>query len=326
MPPATALVLAVLLAAAPSAALPAPMQGAQTPAGAPRRLMTPDELQPQLQQLFAQQRFGEAEALLTQYVQHSSGEPRVWNWLGVAQFAQKRYEAAAKSFTRCTELGQPDLDVLTNLGAAQFLSEQFDEARRSLTRALERDPNNARAQLFLARIALHEGDSARAEQCFRAAASSAAPDAVALFHYGVFLLQERRLDEARAQLERSIALDPNYASAHNTLGLVLQRVGDKPGAQRHLARFKELTDVSVGADRQRMRITALLRATYRELEDGNLEAALSAALEAAEQGPQLALAHQTVADVYRRMGRGAEADAAAQRAAALNAAAAGGAK
>lgn len=316
------LVLAALLA---SAAEPARAR-TQSPPGAQRRLLSPQELEPQLQSLFGARRFAEAEGLLTQYVQQAPNEHRVWNWLGVAQFAQKRYAAAATSFTRCAELSPPDLDVLTNLGAAQFLSEQFEPAQRSLKRALERDATNARAHLFLARIALHENDAERAEAAFRAAASSTAPDAVALFHFGMFLLQERRLEEAKAQLERSLALDPNYASAHNTLGLVLQRMGDKAGAQRHLARFKELTEVSVGADRQRMRITALLRATYRELEDGNLEAALSAALEAADLAPQFAVTHQTVADVYRRMGRAAEADAAAQRAAALTAAPTGGDK
>ncbi len=317
MYPTPALVLAALLASAPQPALAA----CQNPPGEQRRAMTAQEIETQMQSLFRERRFAEAEGILTQYLGQARGEHSAWNWLGVAQFSQKRYTAAATSFARCAELSPPTQEVLINLGAAQFLSEQFDPARRTFAKALERDATHSLAQMFLARIALHEGDAARAERAFRAAAESSAPDATALFHFGVFLLQERRLDEARAQLERALALDPNYASAHNTLGLVLQRLGDKPAAQRHLARFKELTEVSVGADRQRMRVSALLRATYRELQDGNLEAALGAALDAVEQGPEFAITHQTAADVYRRMGRKAEADAAAERVAALNAAA-----
>lgn len=271
--------------------------------------------------LLGQGRFAEAEAQISEHVKLVPRDQRVWNWLGIAQFARKNYHGAALSFAKCAELGSPDLHVLTNLGAARFQCEQLEAARESFAKALELDPTNSRSHLFLARIALHEGKGELAESAFRAAASSPAPDPAALVHYGGYLLQERRLEEARAQLERALALDPAFGSAHLTLGLVLQRLGDKASAQRHLARFKELTEVTVGADRRRMRVSALLRATYRELEEGNVDAALSAALEAVHEGPDFALTHQTVADIYRRLGRNAEAEAAAQRAAELTAAA-----
>ncbi len=290
---------------------------AQAPAGQPA--LTPAQVHEAVSALVGQRRFQEAEARATEHLRRAPKDPVAWNLLGIAQFSQKRYHLAADSFAKCDQHGPADAAVRTNLGAAQFLCERIDDARKTFQRALELDAANSRAHLFLARIAQRSDDAATAEKEFRAAVDGPAPDPVALFHFGVFLLSERRLEEAKTALERAVALDPNYGSAHNTLGLVLQRLGDTAGAQRHLKRFKELTELEVGHDRQQMRITALLRATYREIEDGNLEAALSAALEALDEGPQFALVHQTVSDVYRRMGRIAEADAAAKRAAELGA-------
>lgn len=313
---------ALILAAPTSPTLAAAARPAQSPLPAPKRPPTTEELEPVMVGLFTQSRFAEAEAQLSEHVKRAPRDPRVWNWLGVAQFAQKRYQASSVSFGKCVELGSAKLEVLTNLGISQFHSEQLEAARRTFARALELEPTSSRSHLFVARIELHEGNGELAEAAFRAAAASPAPDSTALFHYGAYLLQERRLAEAKAQLERALSLDPSYGSAHFSLGLVLQRLGDSAGAQRHLSQFKTLTEVSLGADRRRLRVTALLRATYRELEDGNAQAALSAALEAASEGPEFAVAHQTVADLYRRLGRISEADAAAARAAELNARAA----
>jgi Tfp pilus assembly protein PilF len=293
---------------------------ALAPPQAPQQqTLTPAQVRDAASALIAQRRFQEAEARLGEHLRRAPKDHLAWNLAGIAQFSQKRYHAAAESFAKCDQHGPADAFVRTNLGAAQFLSERIDEARTSFERTLEIDSTNSRARLFLARIAERAGDAATAEKEFRAAVDSPAPDPVALFHFGVFLLAERRHGESKAALERALALDPNYGSAHNTLGLVLQRMGDKAGAQRHLERFKELTEINIGGERRQMRVSALVRASYRELEDGNVEAALSTALEALDEGPQFAVVHQTVSDLYRRMGRTAEAEAAARRAAELTA-------
>jgi Tfp pilus assembly protein PilF len=303
----------LLVALACHAALPAPALALRPAIQA----QTPKPLadaRAQADALLEARRFAEAEVAYAEYLRRAPNDGEAWNQLGVSQFSRRSYVAAAESFAKADGLGLKSVELLNNLGAAQFLSERTTQARATFERTLAAAPGNSRAHLFLARIAVRDNDNARAESQFRLATAGADPDPAALYHFGAFLLQERRLEEAKAQLERALSLDANYGSAHHSLGLVLRRLGDNAGAARHLARFRELTEIEVGGERQLMRVSAALKACYKELENGNLEAALTSALEAAEHGPQFAVVHQTVADVYRRLGRTAEAEVAARKA------------
>lgn len=295
------------------AATPSARAAFQAP-GETQRAPTLPELRASAAQLVEQGRYADAEARLVPYLQRAPSDHAAWNLLGVSQYALKRYHQAVESFSKCASLGPPHAEAFTNLGVAQFLCERHADAKKSFERALQLDEHHSRSQLFLGRIALLAGDVETAERSFRTAVGVALPDPTALFHYGVFLVQERRLVEARAMLQRCIQLDENYGSAHRMLGLVLRRTGDEAGAQRHLQRFVELTEIEVGAERQLMRVTALLRAAYKDIEDGNMEAALAAALEALDIAPKFPIVHQTVSDIYRRLGRTDLAQAAADRA------------
>ena len=303
--------LLLSLACLSALAAPAPALGRAVQAQAPKPRV---DTRAQADALLEARRFNEAEAAYVEHLRRAPNDAEAWNQLGVCQFSRRSYLAATESFTKADGLGLKSIDLLNNLGAAQFLSERTPQARATFERSLAAAPGNSRAHLFLARIAMRDNDSPRAESQFKLAVAGPEPDAAALYHFGVFLLQERRLEEAKAQLERALSLDANYGSAHHTLGLVLRRMGDNAGAARHLARFRELTEIEVGSERRLMRVSAALRACYKEIENGNLQAALSLALEAADEGPQFAVVHQTVADVYRRMGRTAEAEVAARKA------------
>jgi Tfp pilus assembly protein PilF len=301
----------LLVSLACLAALPAPAFARAPQAQAPKPRV---DTRAQADALLAARRFAEAENAYVEHLRRTPNDGEAWNQLGVCQFSRRSYLAAAESFARADGLGLKSADLLNNLGAAQFLSERTTQARTTFERSLAASPGNSRAHLFLARIAVRDNDAARAESQFKLAVAGDAPDPAALYHFGAFLLQERRLEEAKAQLERAVSSDATYASAHHSLGLVLRRMGDTAGAARHLARFRELTEIEVGTERQMMRVSAALKACYKEIENGNLEAALTLALEAADEGPQFPVVHQTVADVYRRMGRTAEAEVAARKA------------
>jgi tetratricopeptide (TPR) repeat protein len=64
----------------------------------------------------------------------------------------------------------------------------------------------------------------------------AAADPSAITHYNLGTLYTRvgRPAEARAALERAVAVKPDYAEAHNTLGALLAQAGDFPSAIAHL--------------------------------------------------------------------------------------------
>src|SRR5437762_649667 len=80
--------------------------------------------------------------------------------------------------------------------------------------------------------ALAAGTARVAAQSFREALA-ADPDNARL-HLGAATaaVMERRDDDARAALERALALDPRLAAARVLLGQVLHRMGDVAGAIR----------------------------------------------------------------------------------------------
>ena len=67
------------------------------------------------------------------------------------------------------------------------------------------------------------------------------PDS-ALLHYnrGVALDHLERLDEAAANYERSLALDPKLADAHFNLAKLHHQAGDERGALRHYSAYRRL--------------------------------------------------------------------------------------
>ena len=201
-----------------------------------------------------------------------------------------------------------------NLGVARFELHEHDKARVSFEKAIAFEAQDSRSHLFLARIALARGDAGAAEREFALAVGAQQPDPLAFFHQGVYLFQERRLDEARKALERAVELDPGLPGAHLNLGLVLRRAGDESGAQRHLARFRELSEVLVGEERKSQRVTAHLKAANADIEAGNAAAALQSALAAQQEMPDLPLVHRFLARIYTIQNRPADAARANARA------------
>ncbi|MBK7877985.1 MAG: tetratricopeptide repeat protein [Planctomycetes bacterium] len=276
------------------------------------------------QQLFAAARYEEAEPHFLAATRLAPNDAGAWNALGTARHAQKRWPAAIEAFDRARALVPNEPQLLVNLAICRFELHELEPSAALFTRALELAPAESRAHLFLARIAVLLGDDARAEREFAAATKAAAPDPLALLHQGIFFLQAKRLDEARQVLERLVVLDPNLPGGWLNLGLVLQKQGKKDEARPHLARFRELSELLVGEERLRMRVTALLKASNTDLEGGRLDAALKSALAARDLAPEAPIVHQFLAHIYQLQGRRADSQAAANKAKELENAANGG--
>lgn len=255
------------------------------------------------QQLLAAGRTRDAEAMYEQLVQLAPSDGSLWNALGGARFAQKDYLDAIPAFRRAHELLPSNLTVLDNLGCSYFNAQQLDAARETFQKSVEVAPSAPRSHTFLGRIAALRGDASTAESEFQLAVGSPQVDSLAPFHYGLHLFQERRLEDAARAFEYALRLDPEFASAHMNLGLVLQRRGDMARAEFHMARFRELTEPVLAEDRRRIRVGALLRDVQREFEAANLDAALGFALDAAREAPEAPVVHSTLARLYQLKGR-----------------------
>ena len=114
------------------------------------------------------------------------------------------------------------------------------QARKAYARALELDPGHPGANLNLGRLLHEAGDAAGAEAHYRRAARDRPEDPVAWFDLGVALEDQRRDDEALLAYARSLKADPTHADAHLNASRILERLGRRAEALRHLAAYRRL--------------------------------------------------------------------------------------
>jgi tetratricopeptide (TPR) repeat protein len=88
---------------------------------------------------------------------------------------------------------------------------------------------------------LHEdGDVRGAEQHYRLAVPSAEYGPLAQYDLGVALEDQGLADEALLAYARAIAGDATLADAHYNASRLLERMGKKADALRHLAAYRRL--------------------------------------------------------------------------------------
>lgn len=259
-------------------------------------------------------RFADAETHLAALVSRDPANGVAWAQLGLAHHAQSEYAPAVTAFGRALQLLPPSTALENNYGVALFELHDLVRARAAFQRSLALDATGPRAHYFLARIADLEGDAAAAEREFvlatRADAKPAEP--LAFFHYGLHLSRDQRFAEAQRAFERALELDPGLGAAHLNLALALRRLGKPDEAQRHAARFRELTEPVIADTRLRMRVADWVRAANLEIEAGRLDSALGLLVRARTEAPDVAPIHQLLARVYALQGRSEDSRRAAE--------------
>jgi predicted TPR repeat methyltransferase len=109
---------------------------------------------------------------------------------------------------------------------------RHEEAERRLQAICTGPGADAESWFFLGAILGMRGDPTGAENCFRQALALVPDFLQARFNLGIALRDQGRLDEARAELEVVIAVQPAHADACNALGYVYFRLERKDDAER----------------------------------------------------------------------------------------------
>jgi aspartate beta-hydroxylase len=117
-------------------------------------------------------------------------------------------------------------DISSLLETARGLAQQgrLVDAEGALRQVLRLSADNAEALGGLAMIHLHRGEGVQAVALLEAAARAAPSDAVGWKNLGLARLATGRVDEARADLEESLRLDPDAFVTRLHLGGVLERL------------------------------------------------------------------------------------------------------
>ncbi|HEV8717652.1 MAG TPA: tetratricopeptide repeat protein, partial [Candidatus Binatia bacterium] len=198
---------------------------------------------------------------------------------------------------------------LFELGAAYHQTGRYAEAIATLKDAISRNPNMSVAHLFLALSYVQQwasqqsADAQTLERALAAQRAIALSDVAPMSHatLGAVYLWQKQYEQAIAELERAIALDPNDASGYAALAEALSRVGRSEEAvgmaEQALRRKPPFADThlsNVGA------------AYYLA---GRPEEAIAPLKQYLSRYPNILGPHLTLAAVYSELGREAEARA-----------------
>jgi tetratricopeptide (TPR) repeat protein len=142
---------------------------------------------------------------------------RLWFATGIARFKQNQNEEAAQAFARAAELDSEFAAPLVYLGMTYVEKGQYEEAVKLYERALAINGDLGIVEHLIANALTREfnSDSAKIEARLLRAIRSDPSFAPARLSLAKLHLRANRLNEARTELERVIALDANLAEAHS---------------------------------------------------------------------------------------------------------------
>lgn len=163
--------------------------------------------------------------------------------------AQQRFDSAAAELEALAAMARAEnqrgLRVVYDtpaiyeygVGIARLRLKDFDAARAALLRSLEEDVSFAAAHQALAWVAQQKGDTAEMLRELQLAVELRPTSGFVHDAYGTALRAAGRLDEAVAQYEQAIALEPYWAAPYYNVALVLEQLGRKPDAAKRYAEF-----------------------------------------------------------------------------------------
>lgn len=129
----------------------------------------------------------------------------------------------------------------TNATNLRSDKQKLPMAVEQLRQLLKLQPNHADALMELGVFAAREGNLPKAAELFEnAVLHFKPPSAAAHFNFGKALRQLGRNDQAKAQLEKSVAIDPGQAQAQETLGHLYVAEKDFEQAARQFALVRRL--------------------------------------------------------------------------------------
>jgi protein O-GlcNAc transferase len=196
---------------------------------------------------FHAKRYIDADQLCTAIIQTQPNHIDAINLLGVIAQKVNRHDLAIEMFQRAIGINDSEAMLYYNLGGSFYQLGRRDEAVQVLATALEKYPENKQiadclngilingeagsiqdnAQKSLKRgVSFHQsGQLDQAVTCYIKAIAINSDYADAHNNLGVALQEQGKLDKAVASYLKAISVKPDYADAHNNLGVALKDQG-----------------------------------------------------------------------------------------------------
>jgi tetratricopeptide (TPR) repeat protein len=163
--------------------------------------------------------------------------------LGMAFAAAARFVDAARVLREGLNTTPDSPQIADELVVVLMLLKRDEEAYAVLDLVLQKHPNDQPTQLLYLRMLVSRHSHKAPE--FAHKILKEYPDQWEVLYLNAVLdSSEGNTQEAQTYLERSIALNPNYADSQRALGSILSQFGDLPGAKAHMERAIALGDDS----------------------------------------------------------------------------------
>lgn len=154
------------------------------------------------------------------------------------------YADAIKWLEKAVALDGHNKDAWYYLGRAYYTKSRLIEARNAFLTVLDLDPRDAKAENNLGLIFESRGQPEAAIEAYRKAISwqeqSLQPSEQPYVNLGNLLMEQGRTAEAIEPLEKAVALAPDNAFCHMTLGVYYRKINQLDSARRELERATQL--------------------------------------------------------------------------------------
>jgi Flp pilus assembly protein TadD len=194
------------------------------------------------QRLLQKQDFTQAANVLDGALRMHANDPQLLLALGVARYGQRRFEDATVRFLEVIRadpaIEQPYIFLGKMLDQA---GPHLDEITKAYERWAGRNPDNAQAQLLLAKVRLaNDPQDARAETLLRKSIAIDSNNWEAHYELGVLLGAKRNYRDAVTELSRASELDPQQPMPHYHLARVYDRLGEAERARAEREKHQAL--------------------------------------------------------------------------------------
>jgi Flp pilus assembly protein TadD/mono/diheme cytochrome c family protein len=230
--------------------------------------------------------------------------------LAAALAGQGIYKDAIAQYGQLLAAHPNEARTLNSLGATLESSGDWRAARTTYAEAIAAHPETCDARFNLARLDLRHEQAAEAEQQLRAMLTQCPIDAAVHSGLGVALTDENRPQEASAEFQAALAIDPHDYTALYNLGAQALAAGELGRATQLLSQAVEQQPTDPDARRQ-------LAATYAQ--SGRMTDAIAQLREGVRLAPEDAELHASLSQALATTGALREAIAEQQTALRLNA-------
>jgi Tfp pilus assembly protein PilF len=182
---------------------------------------------------------GDSEQAVASLEKAIEVDPKHWkshNNLALASVDLGEFEIAEAHYRESLAI-EPQPAIYNDLGFVLERQGLPFEAVEMYRKSLELDPDSTAGHFNLASSLARSGEFAEAEQHFRAIID-ADPSSRAYTGLGIVLWQQGQQDEGIASLRAAIEADPKNATAHDQLGKMLLEKGKLDEARKELTKAK----------------------------------------------------------------------------------------